>query len=344
MKKLNLFDRLMYVINSVFAFILLFSYLIPEIKPSILSHLSLLGLFIPIIFIINILFIFYWIIKLKKQFILSLVVILLGYNYLISFINFSNNSEYVGGNNLSVMSYNVNVFNYNKFNNELEQKLSRDSILEYTSKLELDIIGFQEYSNKFPFELESHPYKFESLREGYLSFGQATFSRFPIYSSGTIKFENSNNGAIFTDIIINRDTIRIYNIHLQSFKFDKSLEVSEFNENSDKLLKDLNNTFQIQQTQAEVLKSHISSSPYRVVVSGDFNNTAFSYIYNLIKSDLKDSFVEKGNFLGQTYNYNSIPLRIDFILVDKLFKVNDFKIEKVDFTDHFPIVSKFNIN
>ena len=109
-------------------------------------------------------------------------------------------------------------------------------------------------------------------------------------------------------------------------------------------MKDLNNTFQIQQTQAEVLKSHISSSPYRVVVSGDFNNTAFSYIYNLIKSDLKDSFVEKGNFLGQTYNYNSIPLRIDFILLDKLFKVNDFKIEKVDFTDHFPIVSKFNIN
>ena len=98
----------MYVINSVFAFILLFSYLIPEIKPSILSHLSLLSLFIPIIFIINILFIFYWIIKLKKQFILSLVIILLGYNYLISFINFSNNSEYVGGNNLSVMSYNVN--------------------------------------------------------------------------------------------------------------------------------------------------------------------------------------------------------------------------------------------
>ncbi len=344
MKKLNLFDKLIYIINSVFAFILLFSYIIPEIKPSILSYVSLLSLFIPIIIIINILFVFYWIIKLKKQFILSLAVILLGYNYLISFINFSNNSEYVGGNNISVMSYNVNVFNYNKFNNELKQKLSRDSIIAYTSTKEVDIISFQEYSNKFPFEFKSYPYKFESLREGYLNFGQAIFSRFPINSSGTIKFENSNNGAIFTDIIINRDTIRIYNIHLQSFKFDKSLEVSEFNENSDKLLKDLNNTFQIQQGQAEILESHISNSPHRVVVSGDFNNTAFSYTYNLIKSDLKDSFVEKGSFLGQTYNYNSIPLRIDFILVDKLFKVNDFKIEKVKYTDHSPIISKFTIN
>ena len=181
MKKLNFFDKLIYVLNSFFAFILLLSYLIPKIKPSILSGISSLSLLIPIIFIINILFVLYWIVKLKRQFLLSFIILLLGFNYVKSFINFSNNSEYVGGDKISIMSYNVNVFNYNKFNNELEQKLSRDSILEYISKLELDIIGFQEYSNKFPFELESHPYKFESLREGYLSFGQATFSRFPIY-------------------------------------------------------------------------------------------------------------------------------------------------------------------
>ncbi len=339
MKKLNLFDKLIYIINSLFAFILLLSYIIPEIKPSILSYLSLISLFVPIIFIINILFIFYWIIKLKRQFILSLVVILIGYNHLTSFISFSNNSEYVGGDDLSIMSYNVNVFNYNKFNNEL----SRDSIVSYINLQGADIINFQEYSNKFPFELESYPYKFESVREGYLSFGQATFSKFPIHSSGKIKFENSNNGAIYTDIIINRDTIRVYNVHLQSFKFDKSLNIPVI-DNAEKLVIDLNNTFKKQQNQAEKLSLHISNSPYKVIVSGDFNNTPFSYIYNLIKSDLKDSFVEKGNFLGQTYNYKSIPLRIDFILVDKLFKVNDFIIDKVNFTDHSPIISKISIN
>jgi len=339
MKKLNLFDKLIYIINSLFAFILLLSYIIPEIKPSILSYLSLISLFVPIIFIINILFIFYWIIKLKRQFILSLVVILIGYNHLTSFISFSNNSEYVGGDDLSIMSYNVNVFNYNKFNNEL----SRDSIVSYINLQGADIINFQEYSNKFPFELESYPYKFESVREGYLSFGQATFSKFPIHSSGKIKFENSNNGAIYTDIIINRDTIRVYNVHLQSFKFDKSLNIPVI-DNAEKLVFDLNNTFKKQQNQAEKLSLHISNSPYKVIVSGDFNNTPFSYIYNLIKSDLKDSFVEKGNFLGQTYNYKSIPLRIDFILVDKLFKVNDFIIDKVNFTDHSPIISKISIN
>ena len=343
MKKLNFFDKLIYILNSIFAFILILSYIIPKIKPSILSSLSFLSLLIPIIFVVNMFFVVYWIVKLKRQFLLSFIILLLGSNYVKSFINFSNNSEYVGGDKISIMSYNINVFNYNKFNNELEQKLSRDSIIEYSSKQGIDIISFQEYSNKFSFELESYPYKFESVRGGYLSFGQATFSKFPIYSSGTIKFENSNNGAIFTDIIINRDTIRIYNAHLQSFKFDKSLNVPVI-DNAEKLITDLNNTFQKQQSQAEILLFHMSNSPYKVVVSGDFNNTAFSYVYNLIKSDLKDSFVEKGNFLGQTYNYNSIPLRIDFILVDKSFKVNDFKIDKVDFTDHYPIISEFSVN
>ena len=63
------------------------------------------------------LFVVYWIVKLKRQFLLSFIILLLGFNYVKSFINFSNNSEYVGDNKISIMSYNINVFNYNKFNN-----------------------------------------------------------------------------------------------------------------------------------------------------------------------------------------------------------------------------------
>ena len=61
MKKLNFFDKLIYILNSISAFILLLSYLIPKIKPSILSSLSFLSLLIPIIFVVNMLFVVYWI-------------------------------------------------------------------------------------------------------------------------------------------------------------------------------------------------------------------------------------------------------------------------------------------
>ena len=341
MKKLNFFDKLIYVLNSFFAFILLLSYLIPKIKPSILSGISLISLLLPIIFIINMLFVVYWIVKLKRQFLLSFIILLLGFNYVKSFINFSNNSEYVGGDKISIMSYNVRMFNIYKW---IKKTGIKDSIADFIIKTNPDIVSIQEYNNVENFNLMDYSSKHISLSGENTKYGQAIFSKFPIINSGEIKFRKSTNSAIFSDIKIGYDTIRLFNIHLQSFKLRSDIDISSINNDSSKLINSFSNTFKIQQDQAEIVIQEINRSRYKVVVSGDFNNTAFSYIYNLIKSDLKDSFFEKGNGLGQTYNFNSIPLRIDFILVDKSFKVNNFKTFKFAYSDHFPIFSEFSVN
>lgn len=341
MKKLNFFDKLIYILNSIFAFILILSYLIPKIKPSILSSISLLSLLIPIIFIINMLFVIYWIVKLKRQFLLSFIILLLGYNHVKSFINFSNNSEYVGDNKISIMSYNVRMFNIYDW---IKIANVKDSIAGFINNKTPDIVSIQEYNNVENFNLINYSFKHISLSGENTKYGQAIFSKFPIINSGKIKFRNSTNNAIFSDIRIGYDTIRLFNIHLQSFKLRSDVDISSINNDSSKLINSFSDTFRIQQDQAEIIIEEINKSPYKVVVSGDFNNTAFSYVYNLIKSDLKDSFYEKGNGLGQTYNFNSIPLRIDFILVDKSFKVNSFKTFKFAYSDHFPIFSEFSVN
>ena len=80
-----------------------------------------------------------------------------------------------------------------------------------------------------------------------------------------------------------------------------------------------------------------------MVVSGDFNNTAYSYVYQLLKGDLVDSFDSAGSGFGGTYNFKYFPMRIDFILMDGSFKVNDFKTFDIDLSDHFPIISTFNL-
>ena len=341
MKKLNFFDKLMYILNSIFAFILILSYLIPKIKPSILSSISLLSLIIPIIFIINMLFVVYWTVKLKRQFLVSFIILLLGFNYVKTFINFSNNSEYVGGDKISIMSYNVRMFN---IYNWIKKTGVKDSIANFINKTNSDIVSIQEYNNVENFNLIDHPFKYISLSGENTKYGQAIFSKFPIISSGEIKFRKSTNSAIFSDIKIGYDTIRLFNIHLQSFKLKPDIDISSINDDSSKLINSFSDTFKIQQDQAEIVSKEFNKSPYKVLVSGDFNNTAFSYVYNLIKSDLKDSFFEKGNGLGQTYSFNSIPLRIDFILVDKSFKVNNFKTFKFAYSDHFPIFSEFSVN
>ena len=341
MKKLNFFDKLIYILNSFFAFILILSYLIPKIKPSILSSLSLISLLIPIIFVVNMLFVVYWIVKLKRQFLLSFIILLLGLNYVKSFINFSNNSEYVGGEKISIMSYNVRMFNIYSW---IKKTGVKDSIADFINKTNPDIVSIQEYNNVENFNLIDHPFKYMSLSGENIKYGQAIFSKFPIINSGEIKFRKSTNSAIFSDIKVGYDTIRLFNIHLQSFKLKSDIDISSINNDSSRLINSFSDTFRIQQDQAEIVMQEINRSPYKVVVSGDFNNTAFSYVYNLIKSDLKDSFFEKGNGLGQTYSFNLIPLRIDFILVDKSFKVNNFKTFKFAYSDHFPIFSEFSVN
>ena len=341
MKKLNFFDKLIYILNSIFAFILILSYLIPKIKPSILSSLSLISLLIPIIFVVNMLFVVYWIVKLKRQFLLSFIILLLGLNYVKSFINFSNNSEYVGDEKISIMSYNVRMFNIYSW---IKKTGVKDSIADFINKTNPDIVSIQEYNNVENFNLIDHPFKYMSLSGENTKYGQAIFSKFPIINSGEIKFRKSTNSAIFSDIKVGYDTIRLFNIHLQSFKLKSDIDISSINNDSSRLINSFSDTFRIQQDQAEIVMQEINRSPYKVVVSGDFNNTAFSYVYNLIKSDLKDSFFEKGNGLGQTYSFNSIPLRIDFILVDKSFKVNNFKTFKFAYSDHFPIFSEFSVN
>ena len=341
MNKLNFFDKLIYILNSIFAFILILSYLIPKIKPSILSSLSLISLLIPIIFVVNMLFVVYWIVKLKRQFLLSFIILLLGLNYVKSFINFSNNSEYVGGEKISIMSYNVRMFNIYSW---IKKTGVKDSIADFINKTNPDIVSIQEYNNVENFNLIDHPFKYMSLSGENTKYGQAIFSKFPIINSGEIKFRKSTNSAIFSDIKVGYDTIRLFNIHLQSFKLKSDIDISSINNDSSRLINSFSDTFRIQQDQAEIVMQEINRSPYKVVVSGDFNNTAFSYVYNLIKSDLKDSFFEKGNGLGQTYSFNSIPLRIDFILVDKSFKVNNFKTFKFAYSDHFPIFSEFSVN
>ena len=106
-------------------------------------------------------------------------------------------------------------------------------------------------------------------------------------------------------------------------------------------MNDLSKTFIIQQKQVELIKKSIKKSPYKVILSGDFNNTAFSYIYKELSRDFNDSFKEKGNGFGITFNYNFIPLRIDFILSDKFFKINNFKTYNINLSDHEPIFSQF---
>ena len=46
--------------------------------------------------------------------------------------------------------------------------------------------------------------------------------------------------------------------------------------------------------------------------------------------------------MGKTFNY-LYPMRIDFILPDNNFDVNNFKTFDVEYSDHFPILARIKL-
>jgi endonuclease/exonuclease/phosphatase family metal-dependent hydrolase len=335
MKELRFFDKIVYMLNAIAATLLLLSYLLPFVPPKTFSTLSILSLGVPFLTLINVAFFFYWLVKLKKQMILSLVVVTIGYLSFGSLYKFSSSGTMEHPNNMKVMNYNVRLFNLYDWIPEMGVE---NKIIDFIKTESPDILCVQEYHPNNAIDFSFFKYKFEKLTGKKVKNGQVIFSRFPIINSGSIEFPETSNNAIFSDIVKGEDTLRIYNIHLESMRIDTKAENFK-KEDSERLFKRVGKAFEMQQFQAELFLMHKKRCPYKMIICGDFNNTAFSYVYRIIKGDLNDAFKETGNGFGRTYDFKFFPARIDFIFSDETFSVNGFKTYNAHNSDHFPIMA-----
>jgi endonuclease/exonuclease/phosphatase family metal-dependent hydrolase len=256
-----------------------------------------------------------------------------------SLYKFASAKDIESEGNFKVMNYNVRLFNLFKW---IPEDGVETSIVDFIKNEAPDVLSIQEYHPHEHVNLSSFKYKFEKLSGKKFKYGQAIFSKFPIINSGSVGFPNTANNAIFADVVKGKDTIRVYNIHLESLKINTKIE-SLKKEKSEKLLARAGIAFKRQQNQAELFLEHKKNCKYKVIVCGDFNNTAFSYVYRKIKGDLKDSFKEAGTGFGRTHEFQFIPMRIDFIFADQAFSVNSFKSYKDHFSDHFPISATLSL-
>ncbi|MFD1095500.1 endonuclease/exonuclease/phosphatase family protein [Salegentibacter chungangensis] len=343
MKKLNLFDKFVFILNSLAAVALLLSYLLPFVPPKTFPLLSVLSLGVPVLIILNAVFGLYWLIKLKRQVLLSVLVLLLGFNYVTSLYKFSDARESLGAaDELSVMSYNVRMFNAYEWSDD---KAIPSKITALIKEKQPDVLCVQEYYVSATQLAEYYPYSYIKLKDEGSEFGSAIFSKFPIVEKYSVNFpHDGNNNAIYADIVREKDTIRVFNVHFQSLNIKPQIDELQ-KEDSKKLLGRIGQGFGMQQEQAKMMMEEVNASPYRTLVIGDFNNTAFSYIFDQVTEgdQFNDAFLEAGTGFGQTFNLNYFPLRIDFLLIDKKIDVNSYKRFKVDYSDHYPIMAKLGL-
>lgn len=308
---------------------------------------ALVGLAYPYIVFVNIVFVLYWLFADARYSLLSLAVVAIGYGHLNNYFNFvSNQSDEKG---IVVCSYNVKGFTVNGYK---DAPANARRILDYLKEKKPDIVCFQEFSsiNKPNFEAFKEKYKLEGLpryADASRPFGPVTLSNFPIVNTGEVHFENTGNMIIYTDVVTKADTLRIFNCHLESYRFtpddissldslslsSKDHNMKEFRLFGSKLKK----AFIKRAQQAQRLRGLIDESPYPVLVCGDFNDTPVSYSYRTVRGNLTDAFVESGSGIGNTYLGRLPSFRIDYILNSPVYNAHSFKIDHVEYSDHYPV-------
>lgn len=339
MKKTSFIDKVLWFINRILAVVLLLSYILPFLPPKTFSVLSVLSLGVALLILINVLFFLYWLVKVKRKLMLSLVVLALGYFSFGSLYKFSASKQLDSDSDFKVMNYNVRLFNLYKW---IPEDAIETKIVDFIKTEAPDILSLQEYHPHKNVDLSFFKYKYEKLSGKKIKYGQAIFSNYPIINSGSVEFPETSNNAIYIDVKIQSDTVRVYNVHLESMRIDTKVE-SLKKENSERLFKRIGHTFKMQQFQTELFLKHKNKCTYKMVICGDFNNTAFSYVYRNIKGDLNDTFKEAGNGFGRTYDFKFFPIRIDFILGDDAFEVNNFKAYNAHYSDHYPIMTSLDL-
>ncbi len=336
----RLINKIVFIINSLVAFALLMSYLLPYVSPKTFPLLSVLSLAVPILIIINVLFLLYWVIQMDKKLILSLVVLVFGISHISSLYKLGGKSTNEEEEGISLLSFNVRSFNRFDW---IDSKSIPQDISKFVKGQNADIFCAQEFYNNPDVDFSQFQYTYQNFNNDNGELALVIFSRFPIIDEGSLQFKGTANNIIFSDITIHNDTVRVYNVHLQSHKISSNTDRLD-TKDSQKLLKRVQISFERQQEQVDLLIEHMKTSPYKNIVMGDFNNTAYSYVYNKVKSEgLIDTFKEEGSGFGKTFEFDLFPVRIDFILIPKEIDVLGFQTFKEELSDHYPISSRVKL-
>ncbi len=263
---------------------------------------------------------------------------------------------------LNVLSYNVRIFNTYAHLHDKKHTNSKNMI-RWVAQNPADVYCLQEFYNEPQSQIYNSVQKIVKKygKHYFISntlinrvngqFGMAIISKYPILNKGTIKFEKlTQNHAMFADLKVNRDTVRVYNFHLQSMSIEERDLINTYREQSlfgkdlRKVLSRLKGGFIKRSYQVNTLYDHLKESPYPVIVCGDLNDVPYSYTYQKLNRTLINAQTTAGSGIGGTYNGILPFLRIDNQFFSPDLEVHNFKVHReITFSDHFPLSATYII-
>ncbi len=322
---------------------IILSYIGAFLNPSIISFPQFFSIIYPVLFLVNVFFMFYWMFARRKYFLYSLGILLIGIGFIDRTFNFSQARRYYP-HPFSVMTYNVRLFNIYQWNG---LQYTHNKIYQFVRDKNPDFVCMQEFLSNGKIQVFSkfnhlYPYYTISYNTKKIKAGEVIFSRYPITNSGKLKYDTHVFG-IYADINMNGEKIRIINVHLRSVSFGytdyNSLDSLKFSNSRLKSITDkLIRGYRYRAREVKILTDFIDTTTTPVILCGDFNDTPVSYTYTQISQRLHDAFTIAGLGLGNTYNQLIPLLRIDYVFFSDQIHVLDYQRIKLKYSDHYPLI------
>ncbi len=253
---------------------------------------------------------------------------------------------------ITIMSYNVQNFRFDK--------KYIDSVILITQSVNPKVLCVQEFrmglmgiSEQALAGEATRNYMAEKLEMPYHAFtglgthivGTAIFSKFPIEQIDTCFMSpvQTNSGSLAT-LLTPEGKIGIVNLHLPSYRLSAINKKHTWQEKWAAFAHKADSVLAQQNEKVTLTQKVIAKYEYPLIVVGDMNTPAYSYIFRQLSKGLHNTFEEKGVGFAWTYPlWRGFGLHIDHQLHNDMVKALDFQIIPVPFSDHYATMGIYDI-
>lgn len=335
---------------------LVLSYLSMYVNPAKAWFMTIMGLLFIVFFTVNLILLLWAIRRRSKALVIPLLALLPSFFLIGRYVQFHGRND-VSDASLTLVDYNVGKFVMYPSHSRLENdEACADSVFAYLRRIDADIICLQEFHSPQGVDVKDFlagylpGYEVEYFthvnRRG--AYGNVILTRFPVVGRGKFDFDESTNLAVYADLDLGGEVVRVYNCHFESYSVSLPRLVKAISNREDGKVQEaeekMRNSITRRPQQVDEVLEDIRNSPVESIVTGDFNDTPMSYTYQQLKRGKKDSFVEAGRGMGGTYSGLWPFIRIDYVLLPEKYEALYHKVERKRLSDHYPIVTRLKID
>jgi len=324
-----------------------------RINPADHPLLSTVGMSFPLFLLVNMAFLFFWLIFKWRMIWISVLGFVCAYVPISIYMPINAKQEVPEGA-LKLLSYNVCTYaGNNKYENGFE------TVLKYLADEKADIVCVQEDVDtwrRYVFREYQKHWAYNdtmAIANNLQSFNAlGIHTRFPIIKRERISYASVANGSGAWWLKVDDDTLIVVNNHFESCHLSSDdraqyrqiikgeLPRDSMRSESKMLLIKLAEANAARSGQIRTVLRYVEEhSQYPIIVCGDFNDHPISYSRHAMDEQLTDCYKETGRGIGLSYNQKAFSLRIDHIFCSQQLQPYNCKVDdKMDASDHYPIL------